>query len=219
MVRNCGHWAQDRRLFQQYSTRLPLPTRHWRLPLAVIAGRPYNSDACSFGEEESGVRYLVAAKLRPEKRSELFEALERGCFGADFPYGDLGDVLRAGRVDASGTIRWVEVCYCREFAGVALEEELPYFEEFLTDITIADARNPRLCEGYPVCNDCACSNKVCFLGEPFDDYLRRSVVEPETSGPSLDGSSTRWLGWRGQVTPEEAERNGSPVPGSSGGEA
>ena len=28
-----------------------------------------------------------------------------------FPYGDLGSVLADGRVDGSGMIRWVEVCY------------------------------------------------------------------------------------------------------------
>jgi hypothetical protein len=35
-----------------------------------------------------------------------------------------------------------------------MEEGLPYFEEFLTDIIVADARSPRLCKGYPTCNDC-----------------------------------------------------------------
>jgi hypothetical protein len=151
----------------------------------------------------------MAAKVRPEKRSELLRALEDGRFGVGFPYGDLGKVLCRGRVDASGTIRWVEVCYCREYYGVAMEEELPYFEEFLTDLTIADARNPRHCEGYPVCNDCACTNKVRFAGEPLLDHLRRTAEcvasDPEPS--PTGGSPTTWLGWRGQVTPEEAERN------------
>jgi hypothetical protein len=153
------------------------------------------------------VRYLLAAKVRPEKRTELLDALKSGRFGAGFPYGDLGDCLRAARVDAAGTLRWVEVCYCREYYGVALEEELPYFGEFLTDITITDARNPQHCEGYPVCNDCACTNKVRFPGEPFEDYLWRLVEAPEDVTHKANGSPARWLGWRGQVTPEEAERN------------
>jgi len=151
---------------------------------------------------------MLAAKVRPEKQNELRAALANGRFGAGFPYGDLGEFLRAGRVDATGTIRWVEICYCREFSGVALEEELPYFEEFLTDITIADARNPRQCEGYPVCNDCPCTTKVRFPGEPLEDYLGRLVEAPDAMTPEVDGSPARWLGWRGQVTPEEAERNG-----------
>lgn len=153
------------------------------------------------------MRYLVAAKLRPEKRGALLDALESGRFGVDFPYGDLGDTLRAARVDATGTLRWVEVCYCREYSGVALDAELPYFEEYLTDIVIADARNPRLCEGYPVCNDCACTNKVKFRGEPFEEYLKRAVETPEAAEVAVEGLHTRWRGWRGEVVPEEVERN------------
>jgi hypothetical protein len=153
------------------------------------------------------MRYLLAARVRPGKHGELLAALDDGRFGAGFPYGDLGELLRSGRVDASGAIRWVEVCYCREYYGVALHEELPYFEEFLTDVTIADARNPLHCEGYPVCNDCACTDKVRPKGESLDDYLRRAVADRDAVAPAAFGSPTRWLGWRGQVTPEEAERN------------
>ena len=84
-------------------------------------------------------------------------------------------------MDASGTIRWVEVCYCREYYGVAMHEELPYLEEYLTDIEVADARSPVHCEGYPACNDCDCTRKVRFEGEPLLDHLRRTVAEPVES--------------------------------------
>jgi hypothetical protein len=153
------------------------------------------------------MRYLLSARVHPEKRRELLEAIEAGRFSEGFPYGDLGETLCRGRVDDSGTIRWVEVCYCREFLGVAMDEEIGYFEEYLTDITIADARSPRSCEGYPVCNDCDCTSKVRFRGEPFLDYLRRIAAEPESAGSPAEGHPTRWLGWRGQVIPEEAARN------------
>ena len=90
---------------------------------------------------------------------------------------------------------------------MAMEEELPYIEEYLTDITIADARSPAHCEGYPVRNDCDCTRKVL-----------RGRVAPELSPcawprgtrrsmTSADGLPTQWLGWRGQATPEEAQRN------------
>ncbi|QDV35513.1 hypothetical protein [Tautonia plasticadhaerens] len=151
------------------------------------------------------MRYLISARVRPGKRAELLTALEDGSFGAGFPYGDLGAVLRRGRVDASGAIRWVEVCYCRESYGVAMEEELPYLEAYLTDIVVADARSPARCEGYPACNDCDCTRKVRFEGKPLVEHLRRTVAESgEVSGA---GRPTRWLGWRGRVTPEEAGRN------------
>jgi hypothetical protein len=153
------------------------------------------------------MRYLVSAKVRPEKRAELLKAINAQQFGEGFPYGDLGDVLCAGRVDQSGTVRWVEVCYCREFSGVAMREEIDYFEEFLTEITIADARSPVLCEGYPTCNDCDCTNKVRLPGEPFLDYLRRIVTEPVSAAQVNADRPTRWLGWRGNVIPDEAERN------------
>ena len=149
------------------------------------------------------MRYLLGARVRPERRAELLRALEDGTFGAGFPYGDLGEVLGAGRVDASGTIRWVEVCYCREYYGVAMHEELPYLEEYLTDIEVADARSPRYCKGYPECNDCPCTRKVRFGGEPLLDHLRRTVAQPGT-GVSGEGRATRWLGWRGRITAEEA---------------
>jgi hypothetical protein len=155
------------------------------------------------------VRYLLSARVRPEKRAELLQALDRGNFATGFPYGDLGEMLCTGRVDVSGTIRWVEVCYCREAYGVAMEEELPYFEEFLTNMTVADARNPRHCDGYPICNDCACTRKVRPKGEPLLEYLRRVVAGPVVAAETtaVDGRETRWLGWRGRVTPEEDRRN------------
>lgn len=152
------------------------------------------------------MRYILGARVRPERRGDLLRALEGGVFGRGFPYGDLGEVVCEGRVDATGTIRWVEVCYCREYSGVAMAEELPYLEEFLTDITIADARSPLHCEGYPACNDCDCTRKVRLVGEPFLGHLRRTVAGPDAD-PSGPGHPPRWLGWRGEVGPEEARRN------------
>ena len=73
--------------------------------------------------------------------------------GADFPYGDLGEAVCAGRVDRSGVIRWVEVY--RECDGVAMHEELPNLAEYLTDNEVADARSPRYSNRYPECDVCA----------------------------------------------------------------
>ena len=157
------------------------------------------------------MRYLLSARVRPEKREELLKAIDEGRFGEGFPYGDLGETLRRARTDESGTIRWVEVCYCREFSGVAMDAEIGYFEEYLTEIVIADARSPRSCEGYPVCNDCDCTQKVRFPGEPFLDYLRRIADAPASIESQPVDRPTRWLGWRGEINPEEAERNQSSV--------
>ena len=158
------------------------------------------------------MRYILGARVRPERRADLLRALVDGTFGRGFPYGDLGEVLRAGRVDASGTIRWIEVCYCREYYGVAMAEELPYLEEYLTDIEVADALNPRHCKGYPECNDCNCTRKVRFEGEPLMDHLRRAVAEGRDAGAVAQGHPTLWRGWRGRVSPEEARRNRVGMP-------
>jgi hypothetical protein len=152
------------------------------------------------------MRYLLSARVQLEKKSALLRALEQGRFGEGFPYGDLGEMLCAGRVDGSGVIRWIEVCYCREYFGVAMHEELPYLEEYLTEIEVADARSPRYCKGYPECNDCDCTRKVRYDGEPLLEYLRRTVNEPDAAPNPVSGPS-RWLGWQGEITPEEARRN------------
>ena len=152
------------------------------------------------------MRYLLGAKVRPEARAKLLRALEDGNFGEGFPYGDLGETVGTGRVDESGVIRWIEVCYCREYYGVAMHEELPYLEEYLTDIEVADARSPRYCKGYPECNECACTRKVRFEGEPLLDHLRHTAGSPSDANSGV-AKSTRWLGWRGQVVPDEARRN------------
>ena len=153
------------------------------------------------------MRYLLAARVRNERHGDLLDALESGTFGEGFPYGDLGEMLCSGRVDESGTIRWVEVCYCREYYGVAMHEELPYLEKYLTDIKVGDARSPRYCKGYPECNDCDCTRKVRFRGEPLMEYLHRTIATEGDLGVAVSGHSTRWLGWRGEVSPEEDRRN------------
>src|SRR5438270_12636532 len=153
------------------------------------------------------MRYLLGARVRPEKKRALLRALAEGRFGEGFPYGDLGEMLCAGRVDRSGVIRWVEGCYCREGYGVAMHEELPYLEEYLTDLEVADARSPKDCKGYPKCNDCPCTRKVRFEGEPLLDHLRRAIDLEEHVGGKGQGHPTRWLGWRGRISPEEVQRD------------
>jgi hypothetical protein len=83
--------------------------------------------------------------------------------------------------------------------------------EFLTDIEIADARSTRYCKGYPECNDCACTRKVRFEGEPLLDHLRRTVAKPDGRPNSMNHRPTRWLGWRGNVSPAEALENRAGV--------
>jgi hypothetical protein len=150
------------------------------------------------------MRYIVAARIIPGKEQALKAALDDGSFGPGFPFGDLGDNLRACRVDDDGVLRWTETCYCREYSSVALVMELEYFEPFLHAIEIADARDPRYCKGYPACNDCLCTKTIRHAGVPLDEYLQRfaSANQSDAIIP------TRWTGWRGKVqTEEEKQRN------------
>ena len=57
---------------------------------------------------------------------------------------------------------WIEVCYCREAFGPGNEliEELPYWKEFFKHIQIIFARDPKKCDGYPVCGNCDCTEKL-----------------------------------------------------------
>ena len=80
-------------------------------------------------------------------------------------------------------------------------------EGYLTDIEVAEPRNPVHCEGYPECDECDSTRKVRFGGEPLLDHPRRTIAEPAEVDDEGCDHPTRWLGWRGQVTPEEARRN------------
>ena len=73
------------------------------------------------------MRYLVRARIKPEKERALAAAIERGTLGAgSVAEGEYLRNMQEARLFSDGTARWVEVCYC----NVPLEEERPYWEEF-----------------------------------------------------------------------------------------
>ena len=148
------------------------------------------------------MRYAMKARIIPGKAAALKQALADGSFSRGFPYGDLGEALRESRVDDQGILRWVEVCYCREFSNVAMVEELPYLERFLHEIEVGDARDPRFCDGYPLCNDCNCTDSIRYPGIPFDDYLEQRV-NAEDPGKTGKAIPTQWTGWGGQVQTDD----------------
>lgn len=152
------------------------------------------------------MRYRISGILKPAAAKSLARALADGSFSRGFPYGDLGNCLRKARVETNGQVDWIEVCYCREAYGLAMYEELPFFEPYFENLTIADARDPEGCKGYPDCATCDCTAKVNLSGEPFPAYLARMSAD-ESEPPAVDPRPPRWLGWRGQVTAAEAERN------------
>src|SRR3989440_3622317 len=108
------------------------------------------------------MRYLVRAKVKPGKESDLLRAIETGTLGAGSVAG--GEYLRnitAARLCDDGTARWVEVCFCAE----PLEEERPYWERYFTLERVQDAHSLKKCRDETgeepwACGECDCTEKL-----------------------------------------------------------
>jgi hypothetical protein len=94
------------------------------------------------------------------------------------------------RLCVDQTVRWVEVCYC----PTPLQEERPYWEQYLDLTKVQDAHDRRKCRdedgGEPwACGDCDCTarleQKLKVSGSPFLDLLRAAADSPrDVSSPS-----------------------------------
>ncbi len=124
------------------------------------------------------MRYLVTARVKPGRESELLRAIESGRLGAGSVAGD--EYLRNmqdARLRDDGSIRWVEVCFCR----IPLEEERPYWEQYFELVKVQDAHSRTRCRDETgsepwACGECDCSAKLeahlANTGKPFLDLLR-----------------------------------------------
>src|ERR1700728_3995164 len=77
------------------------------------------------------MRYLVRARLKPNREADLLQAIEDETLGQGSVAGR--EYLRnmsEARLCPDQTVRWVEVCYC----PTPLEEERPYWEQYF-DLT------------------------------------------------------------------------------------
>lgn len=127
------------------------------------------------------MRYLVKARARPERRRELLQAVEDGSLGqGSVAFGEYEDNMRHARLLEDGTMAWVEVCFC----DTPLEEERPYWEEYVELIEVKDAHSRRDCRHENGAEPWACSNCDCTrklearlgrTGSLFLDSLRLSV--------------------------------------------
>ena len=72
------------------------------------------------------MRYLVKARVKPGRQSDLLKALETGDLGRGSIAGDEYQYdMEQARVDESGVAQWVETCFC----AIPLDEERPYWEK------------------------------------------------------------------------------------------
>lgn len=125
------------------------------------------------------MRYLVTARVKPGRERALLEAIESEKLGAGSVAGD--EYLRNmtdARLRGDGTIRWVEVCFCR----TPLEEERPYWEAFFELVKVQDAHARHKCRDETgeepwACGDCDCTEqleaRLQGTGEDFLDALRQ----------------------------------------------
>ncbi len=108
------------------------------------------------------MRYLVTARVKPGREQALLAAIENGLLGHGSVAGD--EYLRNmsdARLRDNGSVRWVEVCFCR----TPLEEERPYWEEFFELVKVKDAHRPSRCRDLNgkepwACGECDCTEKL-----------------------------------------------------------
>jgi hypothetical protein len=126
------------------------------------------------------MRYLVTARVKPGKESDLLRAIEAQTLGRGSVAGD--EYLRnMTRIRGDGSIRWVEVCFC----ATPLEEERPYWEEYFELVRVQDAHHRSKCRDENgteawACSDCDCTQKLeqhlARRGTGFLDVLRKAVA-------------------------------------------
>jgi hypothetical protein len=129
------------------------------------------------------MRYLVTARVKPDREADLLQAIQRGTLGAGSIAGD--EYLRnmeSARLYDDGTARWVEICYCAE----PLAEERPYWEKFFDLVRVQDAHARSRCRDESgsepwACGECDCTEKLeaklQTRGCRFLDTLRATVPQ------------------------------------------
>ena len=127
------------------------------------------------------MRYLVKARVKPDKAAALLRAVADGSLGRGSIAGDeyIHD-LKQARLGEDGVARWVEVCFC----ATPLAEERRYWEEYFELLDVKDAHARRNCRHESgaepwACCDCDCTKrleeKLRHAGKPFLDELKRTA--------------------------------------------
>jgi hypothetical protein len=125
----------------------------------------------------------------------LLHAIEKKTLGkGSVAEGEYLRNMDEARLCVDQTVRWVEVCYC----PTPLQEERPYWEEYLDITKVQDAHERRKCRDENgsdpwACGDCDCTarleRKLKASGAPFLTLLRAradpslAVSSPSESSP------------------------------------
>ena len=123
------------------------------------------------------MRYLVRARLKPEREADLLQAIEHGTLGhGSVAEGEYLRNMQDARLCDDQTARWVEVCYC----PTPLQEERPYWEEYFELTRVQDAHDRRKCRDENgsepwACGGCDCTmrleERLNNTGQPFLEAL------------------------------------------------
>ena len=124
------------------------------------------------------MRYLVRARVLPEKEHELVDAIEHKTLGrGSVAQGEYLRNMSDARLHSDGTARWVEVCYC----PTPLLEERAYWEQYFELTKVQDAHDRQKCRDYNgsepwACGECDCTtrleSKLSATGKPFLPFLK-----------------------------------------------
>lgn len=130
------------------------------------------------------MKYLVKAKLIPSRTQALLDAVANNTLGmGSVAFGEYVDNMQQARLLDDGSCCWLEVCFC----NTPLNEELPYWQQYFSDIHTENALDPRLCqdangESAHACLECRCTRgleeQMRNWGKPFlasigsNDYER-----------------------------------------------
>ncbi|HYY28484.1 MAG TPA: hypothetical protein VE860_11095 [Chthoniobacterales bacterium] len=108
------------------------------------------------------MRYLVRARVKPEREKDLLGAIHNRSLGRGSIAGDeyLRD-MELARLNSDGTAQWVEVCFC----STPIAEERPYWEQYFELLSIKDAHPRRKCRDSNgtepwACCECDCTRKL-----------------------------------------------------------
>ena len=132
------------------------------------------------------MRYLVRARVKPGRESDLLNAIDNGTLGeGSVAEGEYLRNMQDARLLPDETARWVEVCYC----PTPLQEERPYWEEYFDFTRVQDAHDRRKCRDENgsepwACNGCDCTarleERLKLSGESFLGSLRSRKELPKS---------------------------------------
>jgi hypothetical protein len=108
------------------------------------------------------VRYLVTAKVKSGQEEALDRAIDDRTLGRGSIAGSeyLRNMQEARQLN-SGSVQWVEVCYC----PTPLQEERPYWERYFDLLKVQDAHARSHCRDLNgteswACDRCDCTEKL-----------------------------------------------------------